>query len=367
MKRSIFKLSVSICIISMFLVMISSAAYTDVPASHWAYASIEAMTQKGVIKGAGDNLFKPENALTRAEFITVVTRAILSDQIDAVVKEPWYAANYKVALDAELIREDETPNTVGFMSGNITRYEMARLLVRADENVNKNPALTADQSTITDYMEIPIPYHYFVEQAYAKGLLTGDGFGRFCGSENMTRAQAAVVVERLLKSAETEPPYDRDEFLAEYQRMANLAWVYPTRMPELGEHTEQYLAFMDAWFPRLEFVNHTMHYRLLDAETQKPLPYAPLYIWAYDNADIDNVYFVMPIRSDRNGEITFTLKRKPTESISYLLCGADRWEKSNWSTNVTVGEVKYEGGLQGVGLATKGNEVIELLFSPELT
>lgn len=369
MKRAMTLLGVLALLISMFTGAAWAAGtpmFIDVAETHWAYGSIRTMAEKGIMEGLGGNLFNPEGTITRAEFITVMTRAVLKDQIDTSIKDTWYATNYQAAVDAGLTTNEEMPDTAQSMATPITRYEMARLLVRADEQVNQNAEAGADKSAIKDYAAIPAEYCYFVEQAYGKGLLTGDVSGNFNGSQNMTRAQAAVVMNRLLKASAAGQPYNRDEFLTAYQQSWDDTSTYyrrserPTRMPELGEHSAQYLAFVG----QSERTSQTVHYRLLDAKTKEPLPYVTLYIWAHDAADIDNRYFVMPIRSDQNGEITFTLERRAY--VEYFLNGPDCWETASRF-------VKAHINIDGISYTTTrfvdsidmgdGTETIDLLFT----
>jgi len=42
---------------------------------HWAYNEIDAYVRRGIISGYGDNTFKPENSISRAEFLTLLSRA----------------------------------------------------------------------------------------------------------------------------------------------------------------------------------------------------------------------------------------------------------------------------------------------------
>lgn len=82
-----------------------------------------------------------------------------------------------------------------------------------------------------------------------------------------------------------------------------------------------------------------------------------------DNADIDNEYFVMPVRSDKNGDITLTLTRDPVV-VSYALCGADHWKSiSSWGTDVSVGGVKYSRDMTFISSRLDGSQVHELLFT----
>lgn len=57
------------------------SSFSDVPSTHWAYKNIMAMTSKGLFSGTttpvnGVGTFAPDKTMTRAEFVTVVMRAM---------------------------------------------------------------------------------------------------------------------------------------------------------------------------------------------------------------------------------------------------------------------------------------------------
>ena len=93
--------------------------FYDLGSHEWARPAIEDMstgTYKGLFSGKtapneqGLAQFDPNGTMTRAEFITVVTRALYSDQLanmPAVSGEYWYSNNYDVALDNGLIKDSE--------------------------------------------------------------------------------------------------------------------------------------------------------------------------------------------------------------------------------------------------------------------
>lgn len=49
-------------------------SYLDVPASHWAASPIEAATQAGIVKGYGNDTFRPNEYVSRAEAVTILNR-----------------------------------------------------------------------------------------------------------------------------------------------------------------------------------------------------------------------------------------------------------------------------------------------------
>lgn len=52
------------------------AAFSDVPASHWARPFIDAMVRRGFVSGYPDGTFKPNQAVTRAEFAAMISGAL---------------------------------------------------------------------------------------------------------------------------------------------------------------------------------------------------------------------------------------------------------------------------------------------------
>lgn len=55
---------------------IGQTAFADVPEGFWAKAYIEALAAQGVIAGFPDGTFKPNDPVTRAQFATIVTKAL---------------------------------------------------------------------------------------------------------------------------------------------------------------------------------------------------------------------------------------------------------------------------------------------------
>lgn len=204
----------------------SALAYTtpdfsDVPAAHWAYPQVMKMADAGVIKGTGEGKFSPADKLSAAMFITLVGRALYPEvKADGA---DWYGPYVEAARADKLL--EGTTITDANLQGEVTRYDMAVILDRAAREVIKAPAATTDTSKITDYGDMPVKYADAVAQVYATGLIQGDQDGKFNGTNTMTRAEAATVMDRLIafkaeveanaakpvepeKPEETEPPVE---------------------------------------------------------------------------------------------------------------------------------------------------------------
>lgn len=172
----------------------ASVKFTDVPSSHWASTSITEMADKGIMSGIGNNLFAPSNTLTGAEFVTMIVRHFYEDKL-GTEGEKWYSEFMDAAKRANILT-----GTNVTAEGTINRYDMAQLMynVLKAEGITTSPL--SDTSKIADWSSVPSTYRDAVSVCYNMGMLSGvDSTGTFNGTGNMDRAQAAVVMNRLLE------------------------------------------------------------------------------------------------------------------------------------------------------------------------
>ena len=191
--------------------------FVDVPSSHWAYKPIMNMVNKGIIAGTttpvnGVGTFSPDTPMTRAQFITVVTRYLYPNDLKTVKVAPgsaWYAGNYDVAVDKGLIYEHEFSSDGAIMNQSMTRQEMAMVLVRAMDALGEDTTDKISKNRIPDYNQVGTHYRDYVRVAYKEGLICGtDSAGTFNPTGTLTRAQAATVLNRLIDPSTRTPASD---------------------------------------------------------------------------------------------------------------------------------------------------------------
>lgn len=175
-------------------------AFSDVPQSKWYYETITKMTQRGLFTGVGNGLFAPEKTMNRAEFMTVITRLLFQEELDAMPApqgQPWWAKNYKLAMKYGLLTCGELES--GQLDRPITRQEMAMLCVRACAMQNELPRALAPASAIADLDEAHMFYKDYIRQAHALGLVGGiNEQGDFAPNKTLTRAEGCTVLCRLV-------------------------------------------------------------------------------------------------------------------------------------------------------------------------
>lgn len=172
----------------------ASVKFTDVPDSHWAFSSITEMADKGIMSGIGNNLFAPSQQLSNAEFITMLVRQFYSDKL-GTEGGTWYATFMAAAKSANILT-----GTNVTAEGTINRYDMAQLMYNVLKAEGITTSSLSDTSKVADWASVPSIYRDAVSVCYNMGMLTGvDNKGTFNGTGVMDRAQAAVVMDRLLE------------------------------------------------------------------------------------------------------------------------------------------------------------------------
>ena len=88
MKKRIISIitiiSTAAALVSSFTTTASAVSYTDVPSDHWAYESIQQVSDMGAFSGYTDGTFKPSNTMTHEEFLKTVIEIVAPNSITPV-------------------------------------------------------------------------------------------------------------------------------------------------------------------------------------------------------------------------------------------------------------------------------------------
>lgn len=71
-----------------------AVAFKDVPANYWAKVYIEALASQNIIAGFPDGTFKPNEPVTRAQFATIITKALTPPSKRPAIKFKDVASNF---------------------------------------------------------------------------------------------------------------------------------------------------------------------------------------------------------------------------------------------------------------------------------
>lgn len=182
----------------------SDLNFKDVKNNFWAYEAIMELVDRGILKGYTDKTFRPDATVTRSEFATMFTKALTltyngttqtftdvnntSWDYNAVEAAKYYMTGYKTS-DGKMYFYGSNP---------AVREDMAVALVKAlNLTVESNNTVLAQ--IFKDYNSISPNLRDYVYTAYKNGIMVGSN-NEFKPQDNLTRAEAATLLQRILNS-----------------------------------------------------------------------------------------------------------------------------------------------------------------------
>lgn len=183
----------------------STGAFSDVPQGLWYTEAVEVLTRANVIGKAEDGLFRPQDNISRAEFLRMlcgirgerITFTKESTGFSDVKPIHWYAPYVVWALRQKiLLRDSETfrPHDA------ITRQEAAAMLSRFSKNTMGRKLPVKRSTDFADADQISGLVWDEVQAVADATLLNNYPDGTFQPSRFITRAQAADILYRYYTS-----------------------------------------------------------------------------------------------------------------------------------------------------------------------
>lgn len=180
-------------------------------AGHWAKDAVNDMGSRMVISGVGNSMFEPDRDITRAEFAAIIVRALGlksgtgSTPFTDVRSSEWYAGFIKTAYEYKLISGYSEDKFAPM--DKITREQAMTMITRAmritglkvefaSGEAEKLLAGFSDADKADDYAKGSIA------ASVKTGIVSGRGNNLVAPKENITRAEVAEIVRRLLQKSE---------------------------------------------------------------------------------------------------------------------------------------------------------------------
>jgi len=194
---------------STYSVIYNNAEFSDI-SNHWAEDAIKDMASRMVVEGNEDGRYNPNNYMTRADFAMVIINALgleksAGESIYTDVKTTdWFFGYVKTATAYALINGYDGnhygPNDF------ITREQVMTIISRAmkltglnseltDVEVNKILAGFSDKTNVSAYAAEN------VAACIKAGIINGTSFDTLSPKSYTTRAEAAVMIQRLLRNS----------------------------------------------------------------------------------------------------------------------------------------------------------------------
>lgn len=193
---------------SSYSVIWNPKTFGDV-ADHWSKQAVNDMASRKVINGISDDEFKPAQAITRAEFAAIAVRMLGLPEngsvqtFSDVAPGDWFYGAVSKAYEYGIIEGYEDGRFQPLQT--ITRQEAMAMMARMYRLAGAKPLIghaeaNAILSGFADRLQVSDWALEAAATVVKAGLAEGDG-GRLMPERNMTRAETAMMAQRLLIKA----------------------------------------------------------------------------------------------------------------------------------------------------------------------
>ncbi len=187
---------------SKYAVASKTVGFSDVPSGEWFSAPIEFVAARELFSGVGEDQFAPYSFMTRAMFVSVLSR-IEGSSINGYRSLPftdvdineWYGKPIAWAYANKIINTG-----VSLFNPNepITREEMALILY--NYIIHKNISMpVVNEENFSDMSSVSNEAKEAVSYMKKFGLISGVGSNTYAPQQTATRAQVAQIFMNLIK------------------------------------------------------------------------------------------------------------------------------------------------------------------------
>jgi hypothetical protein len=169
--------------------------------SHWAKLTVETLVDLGVINGYTDGTFKPNNTITRSEFAKLVRTALklellTGNSFNDTAKNWAKSEIHTLVVNGGISKSEYGENF--YPNKNITRLEMAKIIVRAVGLNDKAIEKTGNTTQFTDDNLIATADKGYIIIASENKIINGLPDKRFNPNGEATRAEASQMIVNML-------------------------------------------------------------------------------------------------------------------------------------------------------------------------
>jgi hypothetical protein len=195
---------------STYSVIWSTKTFKDVE-KHWAKTAVNDMASRLIINGTGDGNFVPNRDITRAEFASILVKGMGlmqpgtgKDIFRDVSKNAWYYDATSIAYENGLI--SGMSDDMFRPMDRITREQAMTMVERAMKLTGLKANLTEDEENdilqvFKDSGQSSEWARKSVAACIKTGVITGQNSNTTAPKKQITRAEVAVIIQRLLQKS----------------------------------------------------------------------------------------------------------------------------------------------------------------------
>lgn len=173
--------------------------FNDISSSDWFSEGVQTAYELGLMGGESEGKFNPKGNLTIAQTIAIASRLhsiYNTGSLSAVPKtDVWYEGVVTYAIDNNIIKDGDFSKSD--MNKPATRGQVAYILSKSlpqSELESINNDLT--------FSDVSGKYEDSINLLAKSGVVAGVSEGKFKPNDKVTRAEASVIISRLVKPSE---------------------------------------------------------------------------------------------------------------------------------------------------------------------
>jgi hypothetical protein len=217
-SRVINMLIVALCLFMLNLMPVKAVEYKDMNRSYWAYDSIQALSKDNILTGYNDQTFRPDLPVTRAEFATMIIKALERDDMQIGQRHNFVDVSPQYWGDKNIQRAYKLDLISGFPDGTfkpgslITKSQVLAILANtlntgylSKSEAENIVASFRDSTRIPEWAVIPV-----AKTVQADIVVNYPQNNMLMPTEYTSRAEVAAMLYKLRQRLNLDQPGNDD-------------------------------------------------------------------------------------------------------------------------------------------------------------
>lgn len=200
------KILAIICILAIFTT--TTYAYSDVTEGQWYSDAVNQLTSLNILTGVENDKFEPTKLVSKSSFVAMTVR-MLNLEFEDTSSNYWATGYMQAAFKGGLISEEKY--SLEDWEKPISRFEVANIIYNVmTQYKNTEPKDSSLMLNSIPDKNIPDEYKNSVYQCYLWGIIRGNASNAFNGWNALTRAESAVILQRVIDENHRNPFIPQD-------------------------------------------------------------------------------------------------------------------------------------------------------------
>lgn len=197
-----------------------SFGYTDINSEYWGYKAINELSSKGILSGYPEGDFRPEEKMSKAEFMTVLSKIIGLKPNKNMNVSHWADEYINSLKERNIVDFSEYSNFNP--DSDITRWEICKMIVNSFEST-KEANVDVKMPVFLDIDSFNIEEQRVAKILKDTGVLAGYPDGTVGFSNTSTRAEVSCFMYNLVNRLDDIKDYGKIIVYEDDRAVSNLS------------------------------------------------------------------------------------------------------------------------------------------------